>query len=66
MAEFLKEIAMNTQQNENSRNQVVQFLNRRFPGSQGKHSEKEIRRGIKALEREARDLEIGALEREFQ
>ena len=42
--------------------QATEFLNRRFPAGWGKA---EMRRAVKALERQARDVEIGALAREF-
>lgn len=40
------------------------FLDRKFPAAK-KHSASRLKRAIKALEREARGVEIGALEREF-
>lgn len=45
-----------------AREKAVDFLTRRFPGG---FTEKGIQRAMKALEREARDVEIGALDREF-
>lgn len=44
---------------------VVEFLDDRFPARQGVHNRADIRRGIKAMERQARGVEVGALEREF-